>query len=66
MAVLACVKVRNLKANHNYRYCAKYNLTAVLVCVKVRNLKANHNDEHGQLQLSARCISICEGTESES
>ena len=43
MAVLASVKVRNLKANHNqirtYINCG----LAVLASVKVRNLKANHN-----------------------
>ena len=42
-AVLASVKVRNLKANHSqlrYRWLAK---DAVLASVKVRNLKANHS-----------------------
>ena len=43
-AVLACVKVRNLKANHNQFGRAILSILAVLACVKVRNLKANHND----------------------
>ena len=38
-AVLASVKVRNLKANHNL---FRLN-SSVLKSVKVRNLKANHN-----------------------
>ena len=42
-AVLASVKVRNLKANHNYFKSVCVILQAVLASVKVRNLKANHN-----------------------
>ena len=42
-AVLASVKVRNLKANHNYRQLWSGWDNAVLASVKVRNLKANHN-----------------------
>ena len=42
-AVLASVKVRNLKANHNTLGIAVRERTAVLASVKVRNLKANHN-----------------------
>ena len=42
-AVLASVKVRNLKANHNYTDELIYDIRAVLASVKVRNLKANHN-----------------------
>ena len=42
-AVLASVKVRNLKANHSLTLikCSQYG--AVLASVKVRNLKANHS-----------------------
>ena len=43
IAVLASVKVRNLKANHNDELTSAYGSTAVLASVKVRNLKANHN-----------------------
>ena len=43
-AVLASVKVRNLKANHNIERGWYDRLYAVLASVKVRNLKANHND----------------------
>ena len=42
-AVLASVKVRNLKANHNAMFAIEKLLKAVLASVKVRNLKANHN-----------------------
>ena len=42
-AVLASVKVRNLKANHNHHKDHTNRLPAVLASVKVRNLKANHN-----------------------
>ena len=42
-AVLASVKVRNLKANHNAICVENTNGNAVLASVKVRNLKANHN-----------------------
>ena len=42
-AVLASVKVRNLKANHNIHLQYINDLSAVLASVKVRNLKANHN-----------------------
>ena len=42
-AVLASVKVRNLKANHNGNFTLFYFIDAVLASVKVRNLKANHN-----------------------
>ena len=42
-AVLASVKVRNLKANHSLRYGIARYLYAVLASVKVRNLKANHS-----------------------
>ena len=47
-AVLASVKVRNLKANHSRRSVVIPLLMAVLASVKVRNLKANH---------SLRCLS---------
>ena len=43
MAVLASVKVRNLKANHSADFLSKTITEAVLASVKVRNLKANHN-----------------------
>ena len=42
-AVLASVKVRNLKANHSVCRGSPLSLKAVLVSVKVRNLKANHS-----------------------
>ena len=42
-AVLASVKVRNLKANHNELSFNSFFEFAVLASVKVRNLKANHN-----------------------
>ena len=42
-AVLASVKVRNLKANHNDKLIHTDFKNAVLASVKVRNLKANHN-----------------------
>ena len=42
-AVLASVKVRNLKANHNLCVSHLLSLTAVLASVKVRNLEANDN-----------------------
>ena len=42
-AVLASVKVRNLKANHNNQHMGSLTSFAVLASVKVRNLKANHN-----------------------
>ena len=42
-AVLASVKVRNLKANHNRSFDGYHIYCAVLASVKVRNLKANHN-----------------------
>ena len=44
-AVLASVKVRNLKANHNDSFTSLVDFAAVLASVKVRNLKANHNRE---------------------
>ena len=44
MAVLASVKVRNLKANHNIVLSTIKIIVAVLASVKVRNLKANHNE----------------------
>ena len=44
-AVLASVKVRNLKANHNTQGEQFLSRQAVLASVKVRNLKANHNGE---------------------
>ena len=43
MAVLATVKVRNLKANHSEVYSYGNGASAVLATVKVRNLKANHS-----------------------
>ena len=49
LAVLASVKVRNLKANHNAIAQLKAEVDGVLASVKVRNLKANHN-----LQYSGR------------
>ena len=42
-AVLATVKVRNLKANHSEDRLVLLCLDAVLATVKVRNLKANHS-----------------------
>ena len=42
-AVLASMKVRNLKANHNNVSSLHFESAAVLASVKVRNLKANHN-----------------------
>ena len=45
-AVLASVKVRNLKANHNIHADSSCDVQAVLASVKVRNLKANHNLSH--------------------
>ena len=42
-AVLASMKVRNLKANHNVMRVRVMRLVAVLASMKVRNLKANHN-----------------------
>ena len=45
-AVLASVKVRNLKANHNWTCRTGERLKAVLASVKVRNLKANHNEQN--------------------
>ena len=42
-AVLASMKVRNLKANHNIVLWVDSDLKAVLASMKVRNLKANHN-----------------------
>ena len=43
MAVLASVKVRNLKANHSVFLALPHFDIAVLASVKVRNLKANHS-----------------------
>ena len=43
LAVLASVKVRNLKANHSDRRKTAAASRAVLASVKVRNLKANHS-----------------------
>ena len=48
-AVLASVKVRNLKANHNRYSYGYYLYRAVLASVKVRNLKANHNTRHNSV-----------------
>ena len=45
MAVLASVKVRNLKANHSELVKYISLVYAVLASVKVRNLKANHSKE---------------------
>ena len=42
-AVLASMKVRNLKANHSGETPKRERERAVLASVKVRNLKANHN-----------------------
>ena len=42
-AVLASMKVRNLKANHNRMVDIPWPVRAVLASMKVRNLKANHN-----------------------
>ena len=42
-AVLASVKVRNLKANHSDQVNIQRWRDAVLASVKVRNLKANHS-----------------------
>ena len=43
VAVLAGMKVRNLKANHNEEEARENYKRAVLAGMKVRNLKANHN-----------------------
>ena len=43
LAVLARMKVRNLKANHNRPRPKSITNIAVLARMKVRNLKANHN-----------------------
>ena len=43
-AVLASVKVRNLKANHSNKPNTNLRKNAVLASVKVRNLKANHSN----------------------
>ena len=45
IAVLASVKVRNLKANHSVERLRSAKIPAVLASVKVRNLKANHSSE---------------------
>ena len=47
-AVLASVKVRNLKANHNRVRSTLMSVSAVLARVKVRNLKANHSSIGGR------------------
>ena len=44
-AVLASMKVRNLKANHNGASMPACLHTAVLASMKVPNLKANHSGE---------------------
>ena len=44
-AVLANVKVRNLKANHSRLKKLVLSRGAVLANVKVRNLKANHSGQ---------------------
>ena len=49
LAVLASVKVRNLKANHNKSVDVVPEINAVLASVKVRNLKANHNHSPGDV-----------------
>ena len=46
IAVLASVKVRNLKANHSVERLRSAKIPAVLASVKVRNLKANHSANH--------------------
>ena len=50
-AVLASVKVRNLKANHSDDRELFQPPVAVLASVKVRNLKANHSCEHFALRI---------------
>ena len=60
------MKVRNLKANHNNADIDDVLSIAVLASVKVRNLKANHNYRSSLELKFMRCISKCEGTESES
>ena len=42
-AVLASMKVRNLKANHSNGIVLNVVIGAVLASMKVRNLKANHS-----------------------
>ena len=42
-AVLASMKVRNLKANHSINGKVVIVIAAVLASMKVRNLKANHS-----------------------
>ena len=66
MAVLASVKVRNLKANHSSIVDTIRGGVAVLASVKVRNLKANHSLRSKERGYTNRCISKCEGTKSES
>ena len=51
-AVLASVKVRNLKANHSVDGVVVNDLTAVLASMKVRNLKANHSNPGEKVELS--------------
>ena len=65
-AVLASVKVRNLKANHSGSVDIADDGIAVLASVKVRNLKANHSRPSGAFHVLGGCISKCEGTKSES
>ena len=65
-AVLASVKVRNLKANHSFAFIVFVSFAAVLASVKVRNLKANHSIDTDEGRCWVRCISKCEGTKSES
>ena len=57
-AVLASVKVRNLKANHSTFRVSSILLVAVLASVEVTL--------RDYLPFATSCISKCEGTESES
>ena len=49
------MKVRNLKANHNYQDTNFAQYMAVLASVKVRNLKANHN-ERGYIRNNVHAV----------
>ena len=55
-AVLASVKVRNLKANHSKAIDIILPMSAVLASVKVRNLKANHSADAGRNVVDAAVL----------
>ena len=50
LAVLASMKVRNLKANHSDLSATNKFTLAVLASMKVRNLKANHSPDQVNIQ----------------